>query len=92
MLYYGILYICKVELNLIIMSGYTVNIETLTPEIKKLMEQLGSHSGVTITPNKGANVKSTDTWERALAEGAVSVDTFFDELNSRVEKWPDTRA
>jgi methylphosphotriester-DNA--protein-cysteine methyltransferase len=28
-------------------------------------------------------------WQQALDEGAVSVDQFFDELNARIEKWPD---
>ena len=43
------------------MSGYTVNIETLTSEIKKLMEQFGAYSGGTITPNNGSSIKSTGT-------------------------------
>ena len=30
------------------------------------------------------------SYEEACAEcGAVTVDAFFDELNARIEKWPD---
>lgn len=36
--------------------------------------------------------KHTDAWDKAIAEGAISADAFFDELNSRIDKWPESRA
>jgi hypothetical protein len=37
-----------------------------------------------------ANFKSS--WETAIAEGAVTVDEFTDELRTRIEKWTDDNA
>jgi len=34
----------------------------------------------------------TNAWTMAISEGAVFADTFFNDLNARIEKWSDTRA
>lgn len=39
---------------------------------------------VTIEPKK-QEAKHTDAWDKAIAEGAISADAFFDELNSRID-------
>ena len=31
-------------------------------------------------------------WDKAIAEGAVTVDEFIDELNALIDKWPDDEA
>ena len=46
---------------------------------------------VTIEPKK-QEAKHTDAWDKAIAEGAISADAFFDELNSRIDNWPESRA
>ena len=53
------------------MTSYTLDIERATPEIKKILESLKSQSGVTIKP-----AKSVNAWDKAIAEGAVSLDEF----------------
>jgi len=49
------------------------------------------YQSVTIEPKK-QEAKHTDAWDKAIAEGAISADAFFDELNSRIDKWPESRA
>ncbi len=68
------------------MTNYSVNIEKVTPEIKRILEQLGTLSGVTITPDTGAKAKSKSAWDTAIAEGAVSVDEFIGELRRQVDE------
>ena len=51
------------------MTSFSVDIEKVTPEIHRILEQLQAHAGVKITPKS-----EPSAWERALAEGAVSVD------------------
>ena len=69
------------------MTSFSVDIEKLTPEIHRILEQLQAHAGVKITPKS-----EPSAWDRALAEGAVGVDVFFDELDARIDKWSDPRA
>ncbi len=69
------------------MIRFIVDIEEFTPEIYQILEQLQAHVGVKIAPRKEQNA-----WDKALLEGAVDVDSFFDELNSRIDKWSDIRA
>ena len=51
------------------MTSFSVDIEKVTPEIHRILEQLQAHAGVKIT-----HKSEPSAWERALAEGAVSVD------------------
>jgi len=60
----------------------TVFIEENTPEAKTFLEYTRTLPFVTVVeaPKK--------SFEEAVAEcDAVSVDAFFDELDSRIEKW-----
>ena len=45
------------------------------------------HVGVKISLRR-----EQSAWDKALADGAVGVDTFFDELDARIDKWSDVRA
>ena len=74
------------------MTHLTIKIDEVTPEIQKTLNYLKTLSGVTISTHKEAQSRSRTAWETAIAEGAVSVDTFFDELNSRIDKYPSVRA
>ena len=75
------------HLSLIAMTSFSVDVEKVTPEIHQILEQLQAHAGVKITL-----CREQSAWNKALAEGAVGVDVFFDELNSRIDKWSDSRA
>ena len=69
----------------------TVHIEDSTPEGRWLLDLIKDHKSVTIEPKK-QEAKHTDAWDKAIAEGAISADAFFDDLNSRIDKWPESRA
>ena len=81
------LYLQKGHLSIMAMTSFSVDIEKVTPEIHRILEQLQAHAGVKITPKS-----EPSAWDRALAEGAVSVDEFFHELDSRIDKWSESRA
>ena len=62
----------------------TVIIEENTPEAKTFLEYTRTLPFVTIIEAK------KKSFEEAAAEcDAISIDAFFDELNSRIEKWDD---
>ena len=42
------------------------------------------------TPSK--NIEPQSKWDKAIADGAVTVDEFFDELKALIEQWPDDEA
>lgn len=69
------------------MARFLVDIAHLTPEIERILEQLRPLPGVKISPQQ-----EQSAWDKALADGAVGVDTFFDELDARIDKWSDIRA
>ncbi len=69
----------------------TVYIEDNSPEGKWLFELIKDHKSVSYEPQKQEQA-STGAWQKAVAAGAVPVDTFFDELNNRIDNWPTTRA
>ena len=68
------------------MARFLVDIAHLTPEIERILEQLRPLPGVKISPQQ-----AQCAWDKALADGAVGVDTFFDELDARIDKWSDIR-
>lgn len=68
------------------MARFLVDIAHLTPEIERILEQLRPLPGVKISPQQ-----EQSAWDKALADGAVGVDTFFDELDARIDKWSDIR-
>lgn len=68
------------------MARFFVDIAHLTPEIERILEQLRAHSGVRISPQQ-----EQSAWDKALADGAVGVDDFFDELDVRIDQWSDVR-
>ena len=74
------------------MTHLTIKIDEVTPEIQKTLDYLKTLSGVTITHDKKMKPAGTNAWNTAISEGAVSADIFFDDLNARIEKWPDARA
>lgn len=69
------------------MVRFFVDIAYVTPDIDRILELLRAHSGVKITSKSEISV-----WDEALAEGTVSVDASFHELDSRIDKWSDVRA
>lgn len=74
------------------MTHLTIKIDEVTPEIQKTLDYLTSLSGVTISHGKSTKPATKSAWNTAIAEGAVTVDAFFNELDARIEKWPETRA
>lgn len=63
-----------------------------SPEGKWLLELIRNHKSVTVVGEKDAKQAKAGAWDTAIAEGAVSVDAFFNELDARIDKWPDSRA
>lgn len=61
------------------MTTVIIEFEKSTPEIKRALEHLNTLSGVKIRPKSA--------WDSAVAEGAVSVDAFFDYLDARIRRW-----
>jgi len=62
----------------------TVIIKDQSVEAKRFVEYVRTLPFATIVGEK------RKSYEEACIEcNAVSVDTFFDELNARIEKWPD---
>jgi len=57
-----------------------------SPQAKQLLSYIETLPFAKVKKEKTA---PKSKWETAIAEGAVSVDSFFDELNSRIDKWPD---
>ena len=58
-----------------------------SPQAEKLLEYLRT------LPFAEEVVEKKKTFREAAKEcNAVSVDAFFDELNARIEKWPDDNA
>lgn len=74
------------------MTHLHVKIDEVTPEIQRTLDYLNSLSGVSISQHKSAQSVGKSAWDTAIAEGAVSVDAFFDDLNSRIDNWPTFRA
>lgn len=64
----------------------TVYIEDNTPEGRWLLELIRNHKSVTIEKSR------KDAWQEAVDAGAVSVDAFFDELDSRINSWTEPHA
>jgi len=62
----------------------TVIIEENTPEAKIFLEYTRNLPFATIIETNKKSFK-----EAVIACDAISVDAFFDELNSRIEKWDD---
>lgn len=69
------------------MARFLVDIAHITPEIERILEQLRALSGVRISPQQ-----EQSAWDKALADGAVGVDDFFDELDVRIDKWSEARS
>jgi hypothetical protein len=67
------------------MTTLIVNIDA-GGDARKIAEALSLMKGVA---NVRVEEPSVSKWEQAIAEGAVGVDIFFDELNARIEKWSD---
>lgn len=82
----GLLYLLRGLFDTIATIRFNLDIEEFTLAIYLILEQLQAHAGVKIAPRKEQSV-----WDKALLEGAVDVDAFFDELNSRIDKWSDIR-
>ncbi len=62
----------------------TVIIKDNSIQAKMFVEYARTLPFITVVEDKHKNFK-----EAATACNAVSVDAFFDELNARIEKWPD---
>ena len=52
--------------------------------------KFASTTPFTTTQKKSVTLQSE--WDKAIANGAVTVDEFIDELKALIEKWPDDEA
>lgn len=71
------------------MTHLTIKIDEVTPEIQKTLDYLTSLSGVTISHGKSVKSATKSAWDKATAEGAVSLSEFgarFTEEISRAYK------
>jgi hypothetical protein len=62
----------------------TIIIEEDSPQAKRLLEYIRTLPFVTVVEEKKKSFR-----EAAEECKAVSVDAFFDELNRRIDRWPD---
>lgn len=65
----------------------TIIIEENSPQAKKLLEYIKTLPFVTVVEEKKKSFQET-----AKECNAVSVDSFFDELNRRIDQWPERNA
>jgi hypothetical protein len=71
------------------MTTLIIKIEKETPEVKKTLEYLNSLAGVSIASHKGVKEKNESTWNQAVAEGAITVDAFIDEVKQQLKTYYD---
>lgn len=57
-----------------------IEIEEETSEERKTLDYLNSLTGVSITAQRGVRTERENAWKDAIAEGAVTVDEFVDEV------------
>ena len=67
----------------------TMIVEESGVQAKKFIEYARTLPFVVVKEEKA---NSQNVWEAAIAEGAVTVKKFTDELRTRIEKWPDDNA
>lgn len=67
------------------MTTLIIKIEEETPEVKKTLEYLRSLTGVSIVPHKRKKGKEKNRWNQAIAEGAITVDAFIDEVKQQLK-------
>jgi len=67
----------------------TIVINDNTQQAKQFIKHARTLPFTTVEEEKA---KTLSAWDQAIAEGAVSVDEFIDELKARIAKWPDDDA
>ena len=67
------------------MTTLIIKIEEETPEVKKTLAHLSSLTGVSITSRKRVKKKGESKWNQAIAEGAITVDAFIDEVKLQLK-------
>lgn len=68
------------------MTTLIIKIEEETPEVKKTLDYLNSLAGVSITARKRTvKIKRESAWDEAIAEGAITVDEFVDEVKRQLK-------
>ncbi len=67
------------------MTTLMIKIDEETPEVKKALDYLNSLAGVSITAHKRENIKRKSAWDEAIAEGAITVDEFVDEVKRQLK-------
>jgi len=67
------------------MTTLIIKIEKETPEVKKTLEYLRSLTGVSIVPHKRIKGKDENRWNQTIAEGAITVDGFIDEVKQQLK-------
>jgi len=67
------------------MTTLIIKIDEETPEVKKTLDYLNSLAGVSITAHKRENTKRESAWDKAIAEGAITVDEFVGEVNRQLK-------
>jgi DNA repair protein RadC len=78
------LYLCQEILKKCTEMEAVVEIDTQTLQAKKFIKYARTLPYAKVREAKKKNYK-----EACVDCDAVTVDAFFDELNARIEKWPD---
>ncbi len=58
-------------------------------ETKNIAAAVRQLKGVATVKIQQDQAVTKSVWEQAVTDGAVSVDAFFNDLNARIEKWPE---
>ena len=67
----------------------TVIIEDSSPQAKRFVEFVQT---LPFAKVKAEEVKRESVWDAAIADGAISVKDFTDELRNRIEQWTENNA
>ena len=67
----------------------TVVIDNTNPQAQELLNYISTFPFARVVRRKA---KQQSKWDKAIADGAVTVDEFIDELKARIDKWPDDEA
>lgn len=67
-----------------IMTTLIIKIDKETPEVKKTIDFLNTLDGVTITTKGKAATCEKNAWDKAIANGAVTVDEFIEEVKKQL--------
>lgn len=72
------------------MTTMIIKIENESPEVRKILEYLNTLSGVSVINQSQEGTKAKSVWDKAIAEGAVSIDEFIDEVKRQLKTQYET--